>query len=322
MAESLIRLLLQLSEGGEPTLLSGSAAEPFYGPGFQDLLGAKILIEQPPATEWQPCDSCECGAQSRPIRNVKGHLVALCPLDSRSDSPLDQEDLRFFEFHIGAFAVELAAASGFKAAPFEVIKGVWALGDLGGRNIFFIPSRAPAREPILISSLRASAKDAPITIVTPSLPLSHQQRFSDAQIHVVTIEDGIADDAGSFAMRLDRLHPPTAVTVRLTMDKGDKTTRLDGRVVHLAPRSFKLLLLLAETAVEGGPLASHAAIERHLWGKSVVNERAASDAIRGLRRRLEDNGIAKDVVHSLIRNRLSAGYYLELKPEEIEMIAA
>jgi DNA-binding winged helix-turn-helix (wHTH) protein len=319
LSGNLIRLLLQLSEGEEPALLTGSAAKPFFGPAFQDLLRRRILVELAPASEWQTCEACECGLNARPIVARGDSFVAPCPLDSTADAVLDREDLRLFQFEVGAFVSAVAAASDFHTAPFEASRGVWQLGEAAGRMIFLVPGREPTRETSLVTVLRSLAKQAPVSIVAPSLPLSEQQRFSDAEMHLVAIAEAIGDDHNAFKLPLDSLHPDMHVPIRLTIDDAARSATVDGCLVRLTPRSFKVLSLLAEAALNVRQ-ATRRQIEWHLWGNALVNKGAAADAIRGLRHQLRRGGLREDIVADLIRTRATAGYWLNLKPEEIEII--
>lgn len=113
LSESLTRLLLRLSEAGEPAILPGGLAKSHFGPQFQGFLNRRLVIEQPPATDWPPCNSCECGLDARPVRAVDGRLVAACPFNSASDINLEEDDLRTFEINTSAVVKEIASTSGF-----------------------------------------------------------------------------------------------------------------------------------------------------------------------------------------------------------------
>ena len=96
MTDTLTALLLQLSEGGRPALLWGRSAKPHFGPAFDRLLAAGVLVECPPMEEWSACADCDCGFGIRPIQRIDGRIVAACPIDAGSDTELEEDDLREF----------------------------------------------------------------------------------------------------------------------------------------------------------------------------------------------------------------------------------
>ena len=59
MTETLPRLLLRLSEAGDPAILWGRQAAPHAGRDFERLLDHGVLVEQSPTTEWDVCPTCE-----------------------------------------------------------------------------------------------------------------------------------------------------------------------------------------------------------------------------------------------------------------------
>ena len=85
MTETLPRLLLRLSEAGDPAILWGRQAAPHAGRDFERLLDHGVLVEQAPATEWDVCPACDCGLDARPVQQVNGQHIAVCPTDRRSD---------------------------------------------------------------------------------------------------------------------------------------------------------------------------------------------------------------------------------------------
>jgi hypothetical protein len=86
MTESLIRLLLRLSEAGEPAILWGRQAKPYPDRDLEQLLARGVLTEQAPADEWDVCSDCECRLAARPIQCIEGDLIAACPLDHARDA--------------------------------------------------------------------------------------------------------------------------------------------------------------------------------------------------------------------------------------------
>jgi hypothetical protein len=178
MTESLPRLLLRLSEAGEPAVLWGRQAKPHLGRAFDRLLVAGVLVEDPPATEWDVCSACECGHECRPIQQINGGLVATCPLDSGSDTVLDEVDVRAFRINLTALVRTIGADSGFAGHPSEVAAGVWHLGpNTTGRQIFIAFSPTALIQDGLFSIARVVARSSPVTFIGPPLPARDQLRL-------------------------------------------------------------------------------------------------------------------------------------------------
>jgi hypothetical protein len=136
MTETLTALLLQQSEGSRPALLWGRSAKPHFGPKFDRMLAAAVLVECPPAEEWSACADCDCGFGIRPIQRIDGRIIAACPMDAGSDSVLEEDDLREFRIDPERLIGLIAEASGFPA-PIEMFApDLWRIGRLvSGRSI-------------------------------------------------------------------------------------------------------------------------------------------------------------------------------------------
>jgi hypothetical protein len=77
--ENLACRLLRLSSGGLPLVLSGRALKGHLGPDLDRSLYRRLLVELPSLDEWPPCAGCDQGCEARPIRELNGRLVAMCP---------------------------------------------------------------------------------------------------------------------------------------------------------------------------------------------------------------------------------------------------
>lgn len=184
--ESLPRLLLRLVEAGRPAILWGRQARPHFGRDFDRLLARRLLVEEPQATEWPVCGSCDCGLDARPIQDINARLVAPCPLDHRADAVLLPDDLRSFRIEAEGLVGEIAEASGFVTPPAEVLPDIWSLGPtVSGRAVFLALSRADEYSPACFLLLRSIARSAPITILTPDLPAAVAVRFDAAGVYRV-----------------------------------------------------------------------------------------------------------------------------------------
>lgn len=318
MTESLARLLLRLSEAGEPAILWGRLAKPHLGREFDRLLTSGLLVEEAPATEWDICSACECGQHSRMIQEINDRFVATCPIDRGSDVILSVDDLRSFRINAAAIAVKIAAASGFVETPSQVMPGVWFLGTTRAKRSLFV---AFARDGLLataaIAALKAVEPKLPITIVGPPLEPAVLLRFVEAGVHFVATGDAFAAAGAPFALDAVALVPPAAIQPRLTLFRPRAKMAFDGAELELAPISFKLLWLLADRIVHGGGLVSRVEIERCVWA-TVVSKTAAADAVRNLRGALQT--LAASGVGSLVRTVPTQGCILDLAASDIRLV--
>jgi DNA-binding winged helix-turn-helix (wHTH) protein len=322
LTENLTTLLWRLSEGGPPAILPGSLAKDHFGPEFEALLGRRLVVEHAPITEWATCDRCECSLDARPIQLVGNRVVAACPLNASLDTVLDSNDLRQFEIDAALLVGETAAQSQLKRNSELVSDGVWFLGIANRRAIFAAPFSSSCQSPAIIQTLRRWAGGDPITVVGADCPASERQRFADSEIYWLAIRNILSDPKRPFSLDLAQLTPPATVEARLVLDRGDKSATLDGVRCMLSPHSFELLWLLAKAATSDGHVVSRNEIEKALWPAtaSTMSKTAAADAIRGLRRRLEDGRGNKLPASNLIATRQGQGYQLDLSAGEIRMI--
>lgn len=222
MTGSLPRLLLQLSEAGEPALLWGRQAKPYFGPAFDHLLECRLLVEEAPATEWDTCKDCECGLEYRPILETNGHHVATCPIDQRSCLVLDADDLRSFRIVPAELVRKIATASGFCTEPSEVAKAIWHLGITPNkRAVFLALSRTAVLQTGLLPLVRGIAQSSPVTLLTPELRAADRSPFINAGLHVVPTDKYLGTNANgvSFALQLNRLTPSPDVAPVLILNK-------------------------------------------------------------------------------------------------------
>lgn len=316
MVANLAHLLLQRSEAGEPALLWGREAKPFYGPSFDRLIAAGVLVARAPAHEWQVCDDCCCGRDWRPIERIDGRLVAICPLDHAADVVLDPEDLESYEINTAALVREIAASSGFVNEPSEVIAGLWHLGrSASGRQVFLVLSRVCALQPGLIAAIRIFDRSSQTTLIAPPLSAAEGIRFAEAGIHVVSSEEGIGDSGqGCFAIDPAKLEPARTSTPRLLIERSSQRVVLDGIERHVPQQPFRLLTLLAEAAIRDASFVPTHKIE------SANSGRAASDLVRELRDCLAAGFPELNQVRRIIKTRRSpSGYALALEPHEIDL---
>ncbi|MDA0341839.1 MAG: winged helix-turn-helix domain-containing protein [Proteobacteria bacterium] len=319
MTANLTRLLLQLSESGEPAILWGRQAKPYFGKDFERLLNCRLLVEEARAEEWDVCDACECHHGVRVIQEINGRFIAACPVDQRGDSVLDPEDMRSFRIDAAALMAEVAKASGFDQEPTQAVPGVWHLGKTTTkRGLFVAIARERVLAPGLIAALRSFDPKSAITVVGPSMEAADTLRFAEAGIHFVATAEAFVAEGTAFALDALKLMPPASIEARLTLFRSHSKLLLDGGELELPPISFKLLCLLAEQVVRGDGVVSRQQIDKHLWS-TVVSKTAAADAIRNLRdllKKLDEGSNAA----ALVRTLPTQGYILDIAASDIRLM--
>ncbi len=312
MTETLVKLLLRLSEAEHPVLW-GRVAAPHFGREFDRLLGQGVLVEERPAETWEVCGACECGLGFRPIQEIDERKVAVCPLDRHADVHLSDDDIRSFHVDPTLLAGLIGAASGLDKSPEIVLPGVWRLGTLSGTQAIFLAlSVSAATQPALLGMLIKASRGAAPTLVAPTgIPAENRQLFDDAGIHVVAVLDALGDDPGApFALRAGMLVPTIAPKLRL--DRARLAVTLFGADGTLARQPFDLLWILAEA---GGAVVEHRAILARLWSQPRTKA-AVNDAVRDLR-----EGLVKIAPRGegVIETKMGQGYRLALDPGEIAL---
>jgi len=323
VSESLAKLLLRLSEAGAPAVLWGRQAQPHLGRAFDFLLTRNVLVEQAPATEWPVCAECDCGLDFRPITEIDGRSVACCPSDAGSDAVLDSNDRRGFHIDHARLAQEIALASGFEVEPSEVAPGVWSLGLISaGQAVFLAYTIGALQRPGLLTILRAAARGAPITLLTPTLRQAARQRFNDAGVHQVPSRDVVGVDEGSpLALDLSCLAPDAGIEPRLIIVQSIRRVTLDGVERALPEQPYRLLCRLAAQARNNGATVEIRDIEAHIWGAAIYEiAREARDVVRELRDSLAKGSADPKPIRALIESRRNPnGYRLALAPEDIDL---
>lgn len=324
MTERLSRLLLQLSEAGDPAILWGRLAKPFLGREFDRLLSRGVLVEEAPAEEWDVCSDCECGHECRTIQTIDGKLIAACPYDHRSDTILEPEDLRSFRIFSSALVNELAHASGFENAPSEIMPGVWRLGQVpSGRVAFLGLSRAAVTAPGLVGTIRLTDRATPITIVCPKLDAASLIRLAEADVFVVPLADCLVATPGGLGSVIDRsrMEPVMMRAPRLVVRRISRIVELDGVRKDLSEQTLKLLVLLIERIGTDKPYAAARDVEECIWGQHInLVVRQARDVVRELREDLERGAANPEAARALIGNRRGQGWLLELPASEIRLL--
>ena len=313
VTDMLTALLLRLSEAGPGATLSGRAARPYSGRTLDRLLAAGVLEETAEATEWSPCDDCDCAFGFRPIRTVAGRIVAACPIDPGSDLELEPEDLREFRIDAGRLLSLIGAASGL-SGPVEVIApGLWHLGRLGsGRSIVVaLPARAlrSAGSVLLLKN-----GGGPVTVLASNPDQKTRLRLLEAGIDLVELSqallstEGVVDRVSSELLEPKGGEPQDEA--ELVVRKGAATIEWRGTTIGFSHQQFPVLLRLLEGARSRSRIASGPAVED-------MTGREAKDLVRELRQRVEAAGFSGADAKSLFKAVHGRGYTLGVAPEKI-----
>ena len=320
VTESLAQLLLRLSENRGGPILWGRAARSHFGRVFDQLLHARVLIEQPPADNWAVCSTCECGLDARPIDRQGDQIIAVCPVDQKADAKLTADDLRSFIVDAAALVGTIARASGFTGAPVQLMDGVWDVGRTAdGRGVLLVLDPHAAPDPNFVVVVRSRVSANGVTVMMPaSIDRTFARRFEDAGFHTVFTADAIGGSGSSAPFGLDtaQLTPQSNVEPDLVIRFAAQHITLFGKQTVLPERPFRLIVLLAQAA--GGRVVTQRQIEKGLWS-TVVDPRLVADAVRDLREHIKPflpPGLAAD---TFIANRPRKGYLLSLGADQVRI---
>ena len=113
--------------------------------------------------------------------------------------------------------------------------------------------------------------------------------------------------------------PASLTEPRLEIRRRARRVRLGDTGVSLSPRSFDLLLMLAEAAVTVEAPVPRSDIEDRLWS-GYVSKKAVADAVNKLKAELETQGVVEAADCPLIINHRVIGYRLTITPAEIRIL--
>jgi hypothetical protein len=318
VTETLIQLLLRLSEAGEPARLPGRLARRYFGPDFDRLEHEGVLDERDAAEEWPTCRHCECGLEARPILKVNGNFLAPCPIDPASDAQIDVDDLRMFTIEPDRLVGLLSRSIGL-AMPGQLLPGLWYLGCLtSGRHIClslarYRPSMAT------VSCFRTVARGMPLTFLVPSPAALDRVAPFDESVHLVDLFSALVTSSGGELSLDPNALEWIAVKPRLLIGRSGRRVTLDGRVVRLSPQEFRLLQFFADQALKGPEPIDNRRIENLLWGEGVHRiTSGARDPVRKLKAALAAGAPDPAATKALFQNT-SSSYRLELAAEEIRI---
>ena len=314
MTDTLTALLLQQSEGSRPALLWGRSAKPHFGPKFDRMLAAGVLVECPPIEEWSACADCNCGFGIRPIQRIDGRIVAACPMDTSSDTELEEDDLREFRIDPERLVGLIAEASGFPV-PIEMLApDLWRIGRLAsGRSVVVAITARVLDQPGIVLLMKAAACGTPITILAPDPGPAIRLRYLEAGIDLVELRSSLeSDPCGMDRLDQDALEPKTDGP-RLSIQVATQAVLIDGIPQRVPSQPFSLLALLAQAVRDGRGPVRNRTIED-------TTGRDARDLVRELRDALSAGRPNGSELRDWIEARRSLGAFeLVLGREEIEV---
>jgi DNA-binding response OmpR family regulator len=325
VSESLARRLLRLSSGGLPLILFGRDLSQHLGPELDRALSRRVLIELPQLDEWPPCARCENGCEARPIRELNGRPVAMCPYDSSSDEALSEDDLRLFELDVEELCLAIREDSRLTGdGPQEIVEGIWLIGRTDGQGL---PSRciilafnADLDAAVVIAMLRRVAGARSVSLLLAGdCDLTLRLALEDAGVVPLPILELLAVDDESALFCLDtgslissRPRP------RLVLQRSNRSVTFQESSKVLSPQSFKLLLFMMTRTQAGHPLISNASIEDELWG-TTIHSRQVGDVVRRLREALSPILGGLEQAKRLIQNHPNS-YSIDQEFAVIEII--
>jgi DNA-binding winged helix-turn-helix (wHTH) protein len=161
-------------------------------------------------------------------------------------------------------------------------------------------ARLGAGEWIASGYHKGSEVDAPRALVAPDRWPSVSIDADDSSVTVAGVQ-------------LVEVRIATAVTLRISTSL--KMTTYGFNTLHLSPRSFDLLLVLAEAARAGKPFAPTHELESPL--PRSHDDKAVGQGISKLKADLKKSGVSPTIAQALIEPVRGKGYMLNIAPEAI-----
>lgn len=286
-----------------------------------------MLIELPPTTEWPVCSGCECGCDARLIHRYSDRIVAACPLDARCDTILSEPDLRSFHLDLAAMLQAIVDDSDWAGPVSLIMPELWLLTQSGPAptHALFFARTMPATADAVITIIRERAGANAAIVLGPELPSPELEvRFKHAGVHLLAATECLANTqpARPFRIEPEKLKASGGLTdseVRLRIHTAARRACLDGIDLHLTPRSFDLLRLLAEAAVQGDAPVKLADLMKRLVSGNA-DKRTVIRSVHKLRQEAIASGIDRQMVQALVENLRARGYRLMMPWSEIVIL--
>jgi hypothetical protein len=322
--ENLARRLLRLSSGGLPLILSGRALKDHLGPDLDRALSRRVLVELPSLDEWSPCASCDQGCGARPIRELNGRLVAMCPYDSTLDELLSNDDVRQFRLEAEELCLAIREDSALGGdGPKQLAPGIWLIGQTSQQDapprVVFVAFETGLGAAAIIAMLKRVAGPRPVSLLLAAhADLELRLALEDAGVAALPAPEPLADDATAPFRLGTALLTSVKPQPRLIVRGSDRSVAFEGTSGILPPQPFKLLRFMLMEAEAGRPLIENRLIEKELWG-TTIHSRQVGDAIRRLREALAPLLGGREQADKLIQNR-PGSYFINRDFAAIEII--
>lgn len=208
----------------------------------------------------------------------------------------------------------LAAESGAEGSVEEIAPGLWLLGRLAGRAVFFAITTHAIAHPGTRLLIRAVAAGLPPTLLVPSPTAALRQRFGEAGVALVDRRSAFEPGPRGIDV-LDRAAlEPRTIAPRLSVRMAARAVLVDGTPQRVASQPFNLLALLAHAARDGTGPVGNRAIED-------ATGRDARDLVRELRDALSADRPNGAELRDWIEARRSLGAFeLVLDASDIEVV--
>lgn len=311
MSDTLLTLLLRLSEGDDPTLLPGSLAAAHRGAVFDRLLVAGVIEELAPLTQWPPCAGCACGAP-REIR-MRGEAVsAECPLDAACDETLSPDDIALYAICPRRFVKEIVGCGATELTP----PWLWRLPDGADlRPRFLTLRRRVIDDPALPAALRSYGGGAKIALVGPVPSEAARRAFAEAtDVRLFLVSKAIVlEDDGKLRLQPD-VQASQRLAAKLLVDLSAELVLVEGVEQLVTGQAYRLLQLFVETGTSEKWIASHDISDR-------FSQRSASDLVRELKNALSKGRRNRDDIRAWIVHRASpSAYRIDLPEEDVSIL--
>jgi hypothetical protein len=323
VSESLACRLLRLSSGGLSLILSGRTLKDHLGPELDRALGRRVLVELPSLDEWPPCAGCDQGCEARPIRELDGWLVAMCPHDSTSDEVLTGNDVRQFRVEAEELCLAIREDSGLGGdGPKQLAPGIWLISHASHQHapprVIFVAFETDLGAAAILAMLKRVADPRPVSLLLAGhVDLELRLALEDAGIVALPVSELLVNDSTAPFQLDTALLTSSRPKPRLVLRRSDQSVTFDGASKVLSDQSFNLLLVLAKEAQAGRPHVENRSIEDELWATAIEGQ--VGDAIRRLRDALASVLGGRKQANKLVRNR-PGKYFINMDFAVIEII--
>ena len=333
--DDLMGRLLESLDADSIPILSGGDVSDFPPSALNALLGERLLRELAPLDELSPC-GCAIDDCRRIIQRDGAKAWAFCANGSAAVLEMDPEHLRQFEVGIAVLCQRLREANQLVGDTISSYgRTVHFLGDTdaGGRRVSLVLARClqPRSADRTLYAIRGRWPERSLLVLTPTplaLDPGLRATLKSNELVVASISELLVNPA-TFGIALGRISglfawsPILGPGVILYADKAAHETRYQGEALILAPREFKLLLLLLESALKNPHgWVSRRTIHDALWPEcasgGLVYDRQIDDAIKKVRRAL--NTVEPGTGSRLIKMQRTTGYRLAVSTRSIAVV--